>query len=53
MLAATFSTYSLKWNAIGIIIFGFVFLAWCVKKAVRIKRQPKDIKKQVDKYVPD
>ncbi len=49
MLAATFPAYSLKWNAIGIIIFGFIFLVWCVIKAVRIKRQRKDVKKQIDK----
>lgn len=39
MWAATLTAYSLKWNAVGIIILGFVFLAWCMGKAEKIRRQ--------------
>jgi cytochrome b subunit of formate dehydrogenase len=39
MLFATFpASYSLRWNAVVVIIIGAAFMLLCVKKAMSIKR---------------
>jgi uncharacterized membrane protein YjfL (UPF0719 family) len=40
MWASTLSDYSQRWNAIGIVILGIVFMAWC-SKGLMVKKQLK------------